>query len=242
MDCTNIFNITFFIITILLLVILISYFRNSQENFDPTQVSTLNINEKPILKNGLAIENQGIELTKGTISAGIKSEELGTNDLGLYSNLPGQWNRYVTKDAPHKFFSDGGIGTNANLSIEPNGDLITGRNPIKFSSGWSGFPDDKTNGAEISNDTSNYKTLMIVGNKSSNGPRNVGIWDRLTVNGDLVVTGRIIANNGADITFGSDKDGRHRLALQGDKNMVLYDDKGGVVRALSDAGFGRKAW
>ena len=56
-------------------------------------------------------------------------------------------------------------------------------NPIRFTSGWSGFPDSATNQAEISNDTGTYKTLMIVGNKSAGGGRKVSIWDRLEVNG-----------------------------------------------------------
>jgi hypothetical protein len=60
-------------------------------------------------------------------------------------------------------------------------------NKLLFSSQWQGFPDDKTGGAEISNDTETYKQLMIVGNKSAGGPRTVGIWDKLNVNGKLCV-------------------------------------------------------
>lgn len=63
---------------------------------------------------------------------------------------------------------------------------------IKFTNAWSSYPDNKQDGAEISNDTDKFKTLMIVGNKSQskgNGVRTVGIWDELTVNGKLNVTG-----------------------------------------------------
>lgn len=68
-------------------------------------------------------------------------------------------------------------------TIRGQTDLLMGSNPIRFSSGWTGFPDNKPNGAEISNDTSTYKTLMIVGNKSNGGGRRVSIWDTLEVNG-----------------------------------------------------------
>jgi len=56
---------------------------------------------------------------------------------------------------------------------------------IKFSQNWSQYPDSETNGSEISNDTQNYKELMIVGNKSGGANRRVGIWDELNVHGKL---------------------------------------------------------
>lgn len=72
---------------------------------------------------------------------------------------------------------------------------LTG-NPLRFSSGWSDFPASGTNRAEISNDTGTYKTLMIIGNRSNNPAiRRVSVWDRLEVNGDLAVTGRVSASS-----------------------------------------------
>jgi hypothetical protein len=71
---------------------------------------------------------------------------------------------------------------------------------IRFSDRWSGFPDKQVNGkwnSEISNDTVDFKQLMIVGNKSGGGNRKVGIWDQLNVwgythlDGDLWVKGKI---------------------------------------------------
>ena len=87
-----------------------------------------------------------------------------------------------------------GIGT-PGAKLQVAGDLQVGSNPIKLTSGWSGFPDDPNpaTGAEISNDTNIYKSLMIVGNRSS-GARTVTIWDRLKVNGPLVVAGQIWTN------------------------------------------------
>ena len=73
--------------------------------------------------------------------------------------------------------------------ITVQGNTLTGTNPIKFSSKWSGFPDDKRNASEISNDIDDYKQLMIVGNKSAGAERRVGVWDRMDVHGALGVQG-----------------------------------------------------
>lgn len=91
-----------------------------------------------------------------------------------------------------------GIGiTSPNDVLDVGGTLriLTGSNPIRFTSTWSGFPDATTNQAEISNDTGTYKTLMIIGNKSAGLGRRVSVWDRLEVNGHHKVTG-IIGTNG----------------------------------------------
>lgn len=69
--------------------------------------------------------------------------------------------------------------------------ILTGSNPIRFTSAWSGFPDPTTNQAEISNDTETYKTLMIIGNKSAGLGRRVSVWDRLEVNGSQKITGNL---------------------------------------------------
>jgi hypothetical protein len=92
------------------------------------------------------------------------------------------------------FGVEGGTG---NTVIRGHTTLLTGSNPIRFSAGWSSFPDDKTNGAEISNDTGTYKTLMIVGNKSGGDRRRVGIWDVLNVWGRCNVMGLAHINQAA---------------------------------------------
>ncbi len=88
-----------------------------------------------------------------------------------------------------------GVGTttpNDRLDVAGSVRILTGSNPIRFTAGWTGFPDSTTNQAEISNDTGAYKTLMIVGNKSWDGStRRVSIWDRLEVNGNQLTTGNL---------------------------------------------------
>lgn len=49
-----------------------------------------------------------------------------TNDLGLYSQVEGNWMRFVTKNAPIRFFTDGGIGTTARLLIDQAGNVCIG--------------------------------------------------------------------------------------------------------------------
>jgi hypothetical protein len=51
-------------------------------------------------------------------------------------------------------------------------------------------------GAAIYNDNGSYKTLMIVGNNSAGGNREVKVWDDLTVNNNLYVGNGIHFGNG----------------------------------------------
>lgn len=121
----------------------------------------------------------------------------GTGDLGLYSQVPGNYMRLVTKEGPFMFYADGGVGTNRLHEFAANGDVSLGltRNPLRISGAWSGFPDGSTNKAEISNDVASYKQLMIVGNSSGGVARTVGIWDDLNVAGRARVTAGINIKN-----------------------------------------------
>ncbi len=47
----------------------------------------------------------------------------GRGGAGLYSQVPGNWIRMVTNNAPFVFFSDNGTGTNAIARLEANGSL-----------------------------------------------------------------------------------------------------------------------
>ena len=98
-----------------------------------------------------------------------------------------------TTKADAKLTVQGGMQIADTVTIGGRVDILTASNPIRFSSTWTGFPDDKTNGAEISNDVTGHKTLMIIGNKSAGGPRSVSIWDVLNVNGSLNVKSTLTA-------------------------------------------------
>jgi hypothetical protein len=89
------------------------------------------------------------------------------------------------------------------LDVDGSVRILTGSNPILFTSALIGFAnagtndkDAKKNRAEISNDTGTFKELMIVGNTSAGiaNPlydaglqKRVGVWDRLDVHGELRV-------------------------------------------------------
>ncbi len=80
-----------------------------------------------------------------------------------------------------------------------------GANPIRFTPQWSGFSDyHRTNTAEISNDTSSFKALMVVGNSSAQANRRqVQIYDDLKVpNGD--VTAKSLTLTTKSVTIGGD--------------------------------------
>jgi hypothetical protein len=115
---------------------------------------------------------------------------------------------------------------------------VTGVNPIRFTSKWSAFPDDKDNKnrAEISNDTGDYKTLMIVGNRSAglktaagDECRRVSIWDRLDVYGELFQMVPIIAckNNNKWTDAGNPLREYFR-------NKLTDQPKGTVLQAMGD--------
>jgi hypothetical protein len=99
-----------------------------------------------------------------------------------------------------KASGNAGIGTTTpqdKLDVAGNVRFLSGKgqNPVRITSQWSSFPDTTTNHAEISNDTANYKTLMIVGNRSTDGKtRRVSVWDRLEVNGSSKVSSLQIGN------------------------------------------------
>jgi hypothetical protein len=76
---------------------------------------------------------------------------------------------------------------------------------VKFANVWSNTQDSENgiNGSSIVNDTTGFKNLMIVGNRSAGATtgstRNVSIWDDLTVAGNItsknIVAGNITSLN-----------------------------------------------
>jgi hypothetical protein len=134
---------------------------------------------------GLSLFNRQQGHKFSIFSSGV-GDSIGPNGFGIYDATTGTY-RFGVNAAGLV-----GISTyNPQDALDVNGGLrvLSNSNPIRFTSDWSGFPDAATNRSEISNDTGTYKTLMIVGNKSNGGARRVSVWDRLEVNGTLLVTG-----------------------------------------------------
>jgi hypothetical protein len=96
--------------------------------------------------------------------------------------------------------------------------MLADGNPIRFTSRWSGHAD--ANKAEISNDTTGDKKLMIVGNSSAGGVRRVGVWDELAVHGKLIVD--------TDIVIGGDKQfySQGRMHLHGEERLYFLNKHG----------------
>jgi hypothetical protein len=69
--------------------------------------------------------NGRINITRGVIQKG-GAAITNTTDLGLYSLDPYTWMRFVTNKQPIRFYSDGGIGTTANMIIAANGEVGIG--------------------------------------------------------------------------------------------------------------------
>lgn len=77
-------------------------------------IQTLDVNGRINVSNGV-IQRGGAAITT-------------TSDLGLYSRVSGNWMRYVTNGAPHRFFADDGAGSDFKFSIETNGSLLSDYN------------------------------------------------------------------------------------------------------------------
>jgi hypothetical protein len=72
--------------------------------------------------------------------------------------------------------------------------------------------------AEISNDTSGFKNLMILGNTSAGGVRKIGLYDDVAVSGKLAVATKFCIG-------GTCIDEDHLKVLTGQKEMNIVDEK-----------------
>ena len=155
-----------------------------------------------------------------------KSTATATENHNIYfytsQNGSTNWN---TAKAMLRYDGNFGIGTTSptrNLDINGDVRMLKGSNAINFTSSWSSTPDaPATTVSEISNDTSGYQRLMIIGNRSGGVDRRVGIWDRLAIAGGdytyvLSVTGNIYASG--DIIAYSDA--RVKTDLEVIKNPI----------------------
>ena len=129
---------------------------------------------------GLSIQNkQGHSFA---LFASGSGNLLGANGFGIWDETANAYRLGIDGSG------NVGIGTHDpadTLDVQGSLRILTGTNPVRFTSVWSAFPDNVTNHAEICNDTTFHKTLMIVGNRSAGQGRKVSIWDYLQVNGTL---------------------------------------------------------
>jgi hypothetical protein len=109
------------------------------------------------------------------------------------------------------------------IALNVGANHIDLKSKIKLSGKWMNSAGPKN--SEISNDTTTFKTLMIVGNSSAAGVRKVGIWDHLDVNGNQNVTGNLAVNGdvkGKKFCIGGTCiDENHLKVLTGDKHIYI---------------------
>jgi hypothetical protein len=121
----------------------------------------------------------------------------GTKDLGLYSLGEGYWIRMVTKNAPINFFTDGGIGTNAELSISKAAVSISGKLGIGNGATAAIAKLDIFNDARSGTHPTAVKGLYVTGNfapdsdgvefRHSNGSQGIGFgYNTIYATGSLV--------------------------------------------------------
>ena len=132
---------------------------------------SLNLNDRPLVFGPSSRKTSGIGYYDSNTSFGGYAPEgpimYGNNGGGL-----------------------GSLSTGPMTALKWDSNAQVEMNNIRFSNKYSKFTDAGINNSEISNDTSTYKQLMIVGNKSG-GTRKVGVWDMMEVNGDFNSTGKV---------------------------------------------------
>jgi len=108
------------------------------------------------------------------------------NDINVTNASTFKGGSNNSQGSTHLPYSDGNNYISAdNNYIRGNVYVTNGDKGLTFTNGWTGYPDSSKTQSEISNDTKNYKSLMVVGNRSAGSNRKVGIWDDLRVAGTL---------------------------------------------------------
>lgn len=229
---------------------------------------------KPIRKVAIwdRLDVNGVLYVKGDVQvekAIRPSSGSGTNGIMFPKDSKGNtaWLKYYARSGEACTLEIGNYGTKANISLMASGNvgigtndpldkldvsgsmrLLSGTNPIRFTSSWDGTSGMVNNQAEICNDTSRYKSLILIGNKSS-GRRKVSVWDDLDVNGSLTLNGDLKTqcaitpsagkgeNNG--ITFPKEYNGD-----KGDSAWIKYysdEMRGGKENMTLEIGIGDDA-
>ncbi|GLS06196.1 hypothetical protein GCM10007860_33660 [Chitiniphilus shinanonensis] len=185
---------------------------------------------------GRVLDVYNAATTKLSIRAGAVDSRVTSHTSGFYNAPAGM---IIGTRSAHPVSLVNGAQVNMTLQTKYVDLLCSSGGPLRLSSGWTAQPDGNRIWSEISNDVTNYKTLMIIGNKSNDGTtRRVSVWDRLEVNGSLSVTKAMTVGGlleaSAGIVFEADQPGHvkrdgslYRYSGQAyigiDDNLYIYD-------------------
>jgi hypothetical protein len=139
--------------------------------------------------------------TDGSVLTGVGGGLLGTtleNQKAIVS-----WNNIGKVGIGSVNLTD----SDDDLDISGSSRLLIGSNPVRFTSAWTAFPDITRNQAEICNDTTYHRALMIVGNQSAGQGRKVAVQDSLDVNGMLYMNGNMKIKNSLTVSAGKGNNG-----------------------------------
>ena len=199
--------------------------------------TTTTINNNMRINSNISIPSNGQISSDGRLNIGGGDQlfVINKNGLNVSKSNGGSGNLYTDGDVVigGKLTVNGtstATGNTNTASQSLDNSII---NNIKFSSNWTGYPDSRSNGSEIANDTGNFQQLMIVGNKSGGGERRVGIWDTLNMNGSLNLYGNTSLNNN-QFRLRSLNDGAHGLAYDTSTDGPnLWGNSGGKLSGNS---------
>jgi hypothetical protein len=168
--------------------------EDDNEHFAAGAIST--VSNEAIANVSSIYNNQNMSVSNLTVTGGFNSNGMGIFKGGTSTANPQNY-QTVFPFSDGKNYIRGDTELDGNLYVPGNGEFGTEPTSIKFTNGWSGWPDVSSGkGSEISNDMGGFKTLMIVGNRAGvqSNARTIGMWDNVQVNGNLNVTGIISSN------------------------------------------------
>lgn len=105
---------------------------------------------------------------------------------GVYTQLIGTSNAYLARDAGEVTVAQNQTAARTTV-LSVNGGISGPYGLTPNYQSWNAFGTGD-GGAAIYNDNGGFKQLMVVGNNSAGGVRQVGVWDQLNVNGTEVVS------------------------------------------------------
>lgn len=178
----NIDRETLFLILLVTIMIYIVFFKKNGESFKSVK--------KTVQQPQTQVQTQAQTQVRTQAQVQPQSQQSNNDFINKINSLRGDLHVLEEESKFDHLHLDSRI---SKLEAQQNNNLING---IKITKEWSGYPDDKLDGSEISNDTNLLKELTIVGNKSAKeNKRKVGIWDQLTVHGQLCIDDVCITKN-----------------------------------------------